>query len=69
MAYCRPGALAKLMDGPKVRGFEVRPWLCCQCGACEDICRPGALQVLGRADLAQVADGVPTHILYDDWER
>ncbi len=52
--YCPTGALAKRSEGPKVLGFETRQHLCCQCLACVNICKVGALELKTSVRLSDV---------------
>ncbi len=67
-AYCKSGALQKLMDGHRVEGFSIRPFLCSQCGACSDICRPGAIVVEPGADLTDILCERELRETYESWD-
>ena len=65
VAYCRSGAIEKAMDGPRVLGFRLKPWLCTQCGACADICRVNAISLDPQVSLGSLLAQEPIEKLYD----
>lgn len=63
--YCPTGALVKKSEGPKVLGFEIRQHLCCQCLACANICKIGALELKTSVRLSDVLLEKVRYQLYD----
>ncbi len=68
-AYCPTKAIEKNLDGHKVLGFIVRPLLCVQCGACQDVCKSNAISLINMVSLDQVTAGLPKYINYADQDR
>ncbi len=54
--YCTSHALSKLVTDHRVVGFAIKPWLCTQCGACVDMCKPDAIEVEPAVDLAALLE-------------